>query len=91
MEGIFALYDARVRALLDMKIFADADADVCLARRSMCSKRWMHPGLMLSNSQVLRDVRERGRDIEGCIKQWMTFVKPNFQRYVDPQRNAAGT
>lgn len=40
--------------------------------------------------QVLRDVRSRGRDIEGCIKQWFAFVKPNFQRYVEPQRNNAG-
>ena len=40
--------------------------------------------------QVTRDVRERGRDIEGCIKQWMGFVKPNFERYVEPQRKVAG-
>ena len=40
--------------------------------------------------QVTRDVRERGRDIEGCIKQWMSFVKPNFERYVEPQRKVAG-
>lgn len=40
--------------------------------------------------QVLRDVRERGRDIEGCIKQWFSFVKPNFHRYVEPQRDIAG-
>jgi len=34
LEGIFALYDPRVLELLDMKIFAEADADLCLARRS---------------------------------------------------------
>ena len=39
---------------------------------------------------VLRDVAERGRDIEGCIKQWFAFVKPNFERYVEPQRKVAG-
>ncbi|KAK0512073.1 hypothetical protein JMJ35_005201 [Cladonia borealis] len=71
LEGIFALYDQRVLDLLDMKIFAEADADVCLARR------------------ITRDVRERGRDIEGCIKQWMSFVKPNFERHVEPQRKIA--
>ncbi|MCJ1438036.1 Uridine kinase [Xylographa pallens] len=72
LEGIFALYDPRVLELLDMKIFAEADADLCLSRR------------------ITRDVRERGRDIDGCIKQWFAFVKPNFQRYVEPQRNIAG-
>lgn len=40
--------------------------------------------------QVLRDVKDRGRDIEGCIKQWTSFVKPNFQRHVQPQRESAG-
>ena len=35
LEGIFALYDQRVLDLLDLKIFAEADADVCLGRRSM--------------------------------------------------------
>ena len=40
--------------------------------------------------KVLRDVRERGRDIEGCIKQWFGFVKPNFHKFVEPQRDVAG-
>ncbi|KAK3677864.1 Uridine kinase [Recurvomyces mirabilis] len=71
LEGIFALHDQRVLDMLDMKIFAEADADLCLSRR------------------LLRDVRERGRDIEGCVKQWFSFVKPNFHKYVEPQRNVA--
>ncbi len=71
MEGIFALHDQRVLDLLDLKIFADADADLCLSRR------------------LVRDVKERGRDIEGCIKQWFGFVKPNFYKYVAPQREIA--
>lgn len=29
---------------------------------------------------VVRDVRERARDIEGCIKQWFAYVKPNFEK-----------
>lgn len=40
--------------------------------------------------KVVRDVRERGRDIEGCIKQWFAFVKPNFHKYVEVQRDVAG-
>ena len=40
--------------------------------------------------EVKRDVKERGRDVDGCIKQWMSFVKPNFQRFVQPQRDVAG-
>jgi uridine kinase len=54
-----------------MKIYCEADADTCLARR------------------IVRDVRDRDRDIEGCIKQWFAFVKPNFEKYVEPQRKVA--
>lgn len=57
--------------LLDLKIFAEADADLCLSRR------------------LVRDVKERARDIEGCIKQWFKFVKPNYYKYVAPQREIA--
>jgi uridine kinase len=32
-EGIFALYDPRIRELMDLKLFVDTDADVRLARR----------------------------------------------------------
>jgi|TARA_R110002003_G_scaffold96_33_gene7708 uridine kinase len=71
LEGIFALHDPRVLDLLDLKIFAQADSDLCLSRR------------------LVRDVKERGRDIEGCIKQWFNFVKPNFYKYVAPQREIA--
>ena len=34
-EGIMALYDERLRSLMDMKIFVDTDADLRLARRSV--------------------------------------------------------
>ncbi|EHY59346.1 Uridine kinase [Exophiala dermatitidis] len=71
LEGILALHDPRVLEMLDMKIFVEADADLCLSRR------------------IVRDVRERGRTIEGTIKQWFAFVKPVFQRYVEPQKQAA--
>jgi uridine kinase len=33
VEGILTFYDPRVREMMNMKIFVDEDADVCLARR----------------------------------------------------------
>ena len=92
LEGIFALHDQRVLDMLDLKIFAEADSDLCLSRRR---EFYGHPlnvvlKTNLSCKSVLRDVRERGRDIEGCIKQWFAFVKPNFHKYVEPQRHVAG-
>ena len=38
----------------------------------------------------MRDVKERGRDIEGIIKQWFTFVKPSYTKFVEPQRSISG-
>ena len=40
-EGILALYDARIRKLMDIKIFVLTDDDVRLARRLLrdCSER----------------------------------------------------
>ncbi len=92
LEGIFALHDQRVLDLLDLKIFAEADGDLCLSRRRKYYVSGHQNGCTDATcKQVLRDVRERGRDIEGCIKQWFSFVKPNFHRYVEPQREIAGT
>lgn len=51
----------------------------------MSIRRW----LLLTICTVLRDVSERGRDVEGCIKQWFAFVKPNLEAYVEPQRKIA--
>ncbi|KAJ5779228.1 Phosphoribulokinase/uridine kinase [Penicillium paradoxum] len=68
LEGILALHDPRIVEMLDVKIFVEADMDVCLGRR------------------ILRDVRERGRDIDGIIKQWFDFVKPSYTKFVEPQR-----
>jgi uridine kinase len=34
LEGILALQDPRILNMLDLKIFVEADADVCLSRRS---------------------------------------------------------
>ncbi|KAJ5739955.1 Uridine kinase, partial [Penicillium manginii] len=70
-DGILALHDPRIVDLLDVKIFVEADMDVCLGRR------------------ILRDVRDRGRDIEGIIKQWFAFVKPSYTKYVDAQRQVS--
>ena len=58
-EGIYALHDQRLLDLMDLKIYVDADLDVCLARRRS------------------RDIISRGRDLDGCLRQWEEFVKPN--------------
>ncbi|KAF7562786.1 hypothetical protein G7046_g1358 [Stylonectria norvegica] len=71
LEGIFALYDPRVRALLDMGVGSAQSSPNSVP------------------DPIVRDVRDRGRDIEGVIKQWFGFVKPNFEKFVEPQRRVA--
>ena len=39
--------------------------------------------------RVIRDVKERGRDVEGIAKQYLTTVKPMHYLYVEPTRAKA--
>lgn len=36
---------------------------------------------------VLRDIKERGRDLEQVIYQYTTFVKPAFEEFCLPVSN----
>lgn len=35
-------------------------------------------------SIVVRDITERGRDLEQILTQYMTFVKPAFEEFCSP-------
>lgn len=71
VEGILLLADERVRELLDIKVYVEADADERILRR------------------ITRDVKERGRDLDGIIEQYLTTVKPMHYLYVEPTRSKA--
>lgn len=71
IEGILLLADPRLRSLLDIKIYVEADADERILRR------------------ILRDVKERGRDIDNIVEQYLTTVKPMQYLYVEPTRATA--
>ena len=71
LEGILVLADKRLRDLMDIKVYVEADADERILRR------------------ILRDVKERGRDIEGVMQQYLTTVKPMHYLYVEPTRSMA--
>ena len=71
VEGILLLADPRVRDLLDIKVYVEADADERILRR------------------ISRDVEERGRDLNGIIKQYLTTVKPMHYLYVESTRSKA--
>ena len=71
VEGILLLADPRVRDLIDIKIYVEADADERICRR------------------ILRDVKERGRDVENIVSQYLTTVKPMHYLFVEPTRRQA--
>ena len=71
LEGILVLADERLRNLIDIKVYVEADADERILRR------------------VIRDVKERGRDIEGVVEQYLTPVSPMHYLYVEPTRSTA--
>lgn len=71
LEGILVLADKRLRDLMDIKVYVEADADERILRR------------------IIRDVKERGRDMEGVVEQYLTTVKPMHYLYVEPTRSTA--
>ena len=71
LEGILVLADERLRNLMDIKVYVEADADERILRR------------------IIRDVKERGRDMEGGGEQYLTTVKPMHYLYVEPTRSTA--
>jgi len=34
--------------------------------------------------RMSRDITQRGRDLEGVLKQYNAFVKPSFEHYIAP-------
>lgn len=36
--------------------------------------------------RLRRDITERGRDLDGVIKQYHKFVKPAYDHYIEPSR-----
>jgi uridine kinase len=71
LEGILALENPILRAMMDIKIFVEADADERILRR------------------VIRDVNERGRDVEDVARQYLETVKPMHYIYVEPTKYMA--
>lgn len=70
-EGILLLAEARIRELLDFKIYVDTDADVRLERR------------------IRRDMRDRGRELDDILRQYMRTVRPMHLEFVEPSKRWA--
>lgn len=71
LEGILALENPKLRDLMDIKIYVEADADERILRR------------------VIRDINERGRDVEDVARQYLDTVKPMHYIHVEPTKRLA--
>ncbi len=71
LEGILALYDPEIRALMDIKIYVDTPDDIRFIRR------------------LKRDIRERGRDMDSVIDQYLTTVRPMHLEFVEATKKYA--
>lgn len=90
-EGILVFYFPAIRDLFHMKLFVDTDSDTRLSRRGEEVDSW-HQQQQKPNANnknlllisVVRDISERGRDLEQILNQYMTFVKPAFEEFCSP-------
>ena len=39
--------------------------------------------------RLKRDISERGRDLDGVLKQYAKFVKPAYDHHIEPSRSYA--
>lgn len=71
VEGILILESRRLRALMDLRLFVDTDADIRFIRR------------------LTRDIKERGRTLEGVVSQYLVSVRPMHLEFVEPSKRHA--
>ena len=89
VEGILLLADERIRSLLDIKVYVEADADERI-RSLLDIKVYVEADAdERILRRIVRDVEERGRDLKGIITQYLTTVKPMHYIYVEPTRALA--
>ena len=99
-EGILVLNWPDIRRQLDLKLFVDVDSDTRLSRRGASVSRARRlslvrnpmaimPGSPRPSLSVLRDIGERGRDLDGVLDQYLGFVKPAFDEFIEPSKKHA--
>lgn len=92
-EGILVFYYREIRDMFNMKLFVDTDPDTRLSRRgklslspdAICFQFLLFSWQLL----VLRDVQERGRDLEFVLCQYTNFVKPAFEEFCLPTKKVS--
>lgn len=76
VEGILLFVEARVRAVCDMKVFVDADADLRLIRRLRRDMRERDRPLEEILEQYLTTVRPMHQEFVEPSKRWADIIVP---------------
>lgn len=71
LEGIYTLWDEKLRDLFDVRVYLHVDSDIRFIRR------------------LYRDVRERGRTLDGIIRQYYDTVRPMHHGFLEPTKQYA--
>jgi uridine kinase len=71
LEGIYTLWDDKLRDLFDVRVYLHVDSDIRFIRR------------------LYRDVRERGRTLDGIIRQYYDTVRPMHHGFLEPTKQYA--
>jgi len=96
-EGILVFYFPKIRDLFHMKLFVDTDSDTRLARRGNSTYNFIVSLVILILQLIVillmfsvpRDIKERGRDLDYVLNQYMNFVKPAFEEFCLPTKKFA--
>jgi uridine kinase len=74
VEGHLIFAHKELNALLDLKIYIDADDDVRLSRRIL---------------KEMKEACEDKFDVDNCLDKYEKFVKPAHEKYVEPTKKFA--
>ena len=85
VEGILIFAEPELRERLDIKLFAEPELrerlDIKLFVDTDADVRILR--------RIVRDVRDRGRDLESIVTQYLTTVKPMHEMFVEPSKRYA--
>jgi UMP-CMP kinase len=80
VEGLYVLYDDDLRSKFNLKIFIDADNEVCLGRRIF---RDIVEG---RNTPKDATIEEKNKALEQLIKVYKKNIRPSYIKYIDPTK-----
>ena len=83
VEGLYVLYDEDLRSNFNLKIFIDADNEICLGRRIF---RDIVEGRKIS---LDASIEEKNQALEKLIKIYKKNIRPSYVKYIESTKEFA--